>query len=230
MSKGREKAVLSNSLKTLEKELYRSNSLLEEVNKINDSLKSIETQSDLLEKLTESDPNLNAVFKDHLKDKKVLDKFKELESNLFTLKKTISGFEEQNFRTDLFLENYRTSNEYYFSDEKNAVQFIEGVCSMFNSKELFFGPKIIGVVDLNKVSKDLALSKASPNYLKVSKGSLLKLLGYLKENAPVLEYVVDCSEFRLSYIDIKKITIKSNPLKIKKIDQLARVYKGDPGK
>src|SRR3989344_3800678 len=175
--------LLSRSLEKLEKELYKSNSLFDEIKNLEFSLKNIEDQINNLEELTEQNSELKDFFKSEIKNKHVISKFKQLENNLTELKSTINKFEE-----------------------------------------CFVGPKLIGLIDINRVSKELNIEKGSPNLLKVKKSDLMKALLFFNQIPQKFEVVVETDDLRISFLQLRNLNVKTNSVKLRKIDKMAELF------
>ena len=219
----KENSVISRSVKQLEKEIYRSSSLFDEINQLTDSLKEIEKQARNLEELTEKDPKLNSAFQKEMKDKEVIDKFKQLQSNLLKLRKDLKKSEDPGFRTDIFLENYRTKKQYAFKSSKIGFKFLDKFLHSTNQSHVFFGPRLIGLVDLNVLGAQFKLEKVSPNYVKVPTSRLEKVVSFLQENFKPFSYVVEAKETRFEFIDPRQLTVKTSPEKIRRLDALSKL-------
>ncbi len=221
--KKKEQIVLTHSLTDLEKKLYKTNSLLHDLNELSNSLKDIQEKTSLLEELTESHPTLSNTFKKEISNSSIISNFKVLESNLSNLKKTIKRFEEPSFRADLFLDSFRTEATYVFQKEENALDFLIAVLKDQKTKEVFFGPKMIGVLDLKETAEKTGTEKISPSYLKVSTSKLSKVLHYVLRTAKPQEFVIDSPHTRIEFKNLKELSIKSSPDLIKKTDRLGKL-------
>jgi len=216
--------LLSRSLEKLEKELYKSNSLFDEIKNLEFSLKNIEDQINNLEELTEQNSELKDFFKSEIKNKHVISKFKQLENNLTELKSTINKFEEPNFKADIFLDNYRTQTNYEFDSNETSMEFFDALFKENKIKECFVGPKLIGLIDINRVSKELNIEKGSPNLLKVKKSDLMKALLFFNQIPQKFEVVVETDDLRISFLQLRNLNVKTNSVKLRKIDKMAELF------
>jgi vacuolar-type H+-ATPase subunit I/STV1 len=219
----KDNSVISRSVKQLEKEIYRSSSLFDEINQLTSSLKEIEKQARNLEELTEKDPKLNSAFQKEMKGKEVIDKFKELQDNLLSLRKELKKSEDPGFRTDIFLENYRTKKEYAFKSSNSAFNFLDKFLHSTNQSHVFFGPRLLGLVDLNVLGAQFKLAKVSPNYLKVPAKKLEKVISFLQENFKPINYVVEAKETRFEFVNLRQVTVKTTPDKLRRLDALSKL-------
>lgn len=219
----KDNSLITRSVKQLEREIHRSSSLFDEVNQLTSSLKEIERQARTLEEMTEKDPLLDSAFRREMKDKEVIDKFKHLQDNLLRLRKELKKSEDPGFRTDIFLENYRTKKDYAFKSGKSGLRFLERFLHETNQDHVFFGPRLIGLVDLNLLASQFKLEKVSPNYVKLPAKKLEKVVSFLKENFKPFSYVVEAKETRFEFVDPRQLTVKTTPEKIRRLDALSRL-------
>jgi hypothetical protein len=216
--------LIARSVKQLEKELYRSTSLFDEVNQLTNSLKEIEAQAKQLEDLTEKDPAMSSVFQRELKDKAVIEKFKELQENLMVLRRELKKSEDPGFRTDIFLENYRTKNKYSFRSKDDSLAFLDRFFKETKQSHLFFGPRLLGIIDLNVLSRQFKVEKVSANYLKVPAKKLARMVNFLQENFKPVEYVIEAKESRFEFVDLRELNVKTSPERIRRLDALRKLY------
>ncbi|MDO8627297.1 MAG: hypothetical protein Q7K42_02430 [Candidatus Diapherotrites archaeon] len=216
--------LLTRSVSELEKNLHKTSSLFNELKTLTESLQSIEDQTNTLEQLTEKDPELNALVKTELSNKNIIEKFKSLENNLHALKTTIKGFEEPKFKTDLFLENYKTESIFSFDTDEDFEEFLSAVTKDYSDNNLFFGPSMLGIVNLSLMAEQLELEKISPHYEKLQRRQLPKLLNHLKKQPVRTEFIFDSKNLRISFTNFRKLKIKTDSETIRKIERLGKLY------
>ena len=219
----KEKTLISRSVKQLERELYRSTSLFEEVNQLTNSLKEIERQARTLEEVMDKDPKMNAVFQDELKNKEVIEKFKELQENLMALRRELKKNEDPGFRTDVFLENYRTKGSYSFTSTEKGLAFLDQFFKATRQTHVFFGPRLLGVIDLNLLASQFKVEKVSSNYLKVPVNKLPRMVNFLLEHFKPIQYVVEAKQSRFEFINPRNLTVKTTPEKVRRLDALRKL-------
>ena len=125
------KLMVKKSSKQIEKDLIKTNNLLNEVKQLNTMLSHIYSQILSLEELTEENPVALTQFRQALKEQKLLNLYKRMELNLENLKKSLNKFEEQSMKSNVFMENFRNSRNYFFNNSINALEFIEAIFPLF---------------------------------------------------------------------------------------------------
>ena len=208
---GMEKEVqLQRSLQKLERELYKSNSLIQEFGRLQDSLGAIQQQSAQLEKAAESSPLKGKEIQKLLGDTVIHNKFKELETNLSKLKDQLRSFEQPQFRTELFLEQFRQQQKLSFPSADHAISFLTASCHLFQEETLYLAPQIIGTADLQALSSALGLPKPSGHQIALPV-SLLSRLPAVLAKLPKARLVLDTAFMRASFSSLSAMEIKASP-------------------
>lgn len=215
-------AKVRETLKEVEKELYRVNKALEEVKQLSNGIASVYSGILSIERIGEENPSINPVSKKLIKEKNVLGLYKKMDSLLSELRKSLKGFEEDAVRANLFLEEFRTNRNYFFPDSKAMKNFIEAMYPLFAINSVSFKPEFIGTVELNSIENELKLQVSGQHSLIVPTEKLTDLLNYLEKKRILKNSRLENELLKVVFRNENAIAVEGDNTRIKRIDRLAK--------
>jgi hypothetical protein len=212
-----QKHELQRTLKQLEKEVYKSHSLLHEFTRLQHSLDAINEQSSKLEAMAES-PGLEKDLREELKSTELISKFKELDSKLSHVRQNLQAFERPKFRTSLFLESHASTESFTFPSKEEGIAFLQEAFHVHDLKTILIGPAFIGAGNYAFVAESLALHKVSPQYWELPVKQFKKACKSL--DAVATHTVLECSSFKVTFTSFNTLKIRALPETLRDLKKL----------
>ena len=221
------KLMVRKSSKRIEKELIKTNNLLNEIKHLNDMLSNIYSQILSLEELTEENPVALTQFRQALKEQKLLNLYKKMEINLENLKKSLNKFEEQSMKSNAFMENFRNCRNYFFNNSTNALEFIEAIFPLFSISNVSYKPEFIGTIDLDQIAKSNGLSRNATDSILLPSNKLKEFMHYLQKNNLARKSKFETELIRVIWKDSNTVSVEADNAKIKRLDRLSKSMDGN---
>ena len=222
-----DKAIVKERVKTVEKEIHKTNNLLNELTVLEGSLGNIYKDLLSIEELTEENPLASSVFRELLKEQKLIGLYKKLDLNLSKLKQLMQKYEEPSVRSNLFLENYRNYRSYVFPSRETAANFAEQMFSLFSVTEAVFKPEFIGTIDLDKVSQELKVQRKDAVSLIIPVAKIQELVRLLDSFGVYKSFKLETELEKLIWKENKTLFVESDNAKIKRLDRLCKSLDGN---
>ncbi|MFH1751680.1 MAG: hypothetical protein ABH821_01960 [archaeon] len=219
-----EKVRLREAVKTAEKEMYRTNLLLENLYKLNESMKTITSSLKEAESVTEDSPIMIEYFNELTNNKNLLKVFKELDNNLKRFNFILKDFESKVTQNALFLENFRNYRTYMFPSKNKEIEFIKQIAETLSISEFCFKPEMIGTMNIEEIAKDLKLIKEN-SCLIVQDEQIRRLLEFIERNERNKTFKLETDQIKIT-CKANQITIETTNPQIKRIDQIAKSLDG----
>jgi len=221
---GLEKAMLANTIKKLERDLYKINNELSELKGLEEALDSV--YRSLVEiKEVVADAESNKFFQEQIKDKPLIPLIKKMNSGLSALKRSIEEKEESIENANAFLENYRTQRTYSFNSSKEALDFIARAFELYAINSVNFKPEFVGTIDLKAISDSFGF-KRNPNGLEVEIPAIEKLVSFLKKQNVPQSFWFDSKRLKVLLKNHSAVTVEAGNEKIRRLDHLCKELSG----
>ncbi len=217
-----DKVLLNQSAKKVERELYRSSSLLTNLKELNGSLESIYSNLLKLEGLAEENPVIAKKLREQFRETKILPLFKKMEQNLVGFRGELERLEDSSLKANLFLEGMRGERTYKFRDEVGAREFIEELLSALAVEEVTFRPEFIGVTDLSGIAEELEVEKGKNQALKVPSHKVQRLFEIVSKSTEPKNFRIETGLFRLWWNTKNQFSVEAETGLLKRIDRISK--------
>jgi len=205
-------------LEKLDREITKTNSLMNETKHLLFTLRDIEKHVSKLEALATKDERIREALKNELKDRDLPIKIKTLEKQLLELQRFLKESEEPTLKLDVLLETLRTRAEYQFDDSEKMKAFLLKALKELKEKQIKFRPRILGIMNLSEL-KTVGTFKDS--WLILPTRKLSKLLSAI-EKEPQREYVYAGENIKITQ-SRNKLSIIANTETLQLLDTLAKM-------
>lgn len=222
-----DKVIVRERVKTIEKEIHKTNNLLNELTGLEGSLGSIYKDLLSIEELTEENPLASSVFRELLKEQKLIGLYKRLDLNLTKLKQLMQKYEEPSVRSNLFLENFRNYRSYVFPTVDSAKNFAEQMFSLFSVTEVSFKPEFIGTINLDQISQELKVQRKDAASLIIPVAKIADLIKLLNSIGTYKSFKLETGLEKLVWKEHKTLFVESDNAKIKRLDRLCKSLDGN---
>ncbi len=213
---------LLRTIADFEKELAKLNNLLKENSgALKQSISSLNGKARVIEEIVSTDADAKKTLENLVAGKKILLFYGNMSAALAALKKSLANFEEQDLKTEVFLESFRRERSYDFENEQTAMNFISQSFSLYSINAVSFRPQFVGVLDLKELAEKLQLAKTKQQLL-VEVQRLPALMDFLKRKNAAHNFLLESAEMRVLIKNPLQARVEADNPKIKRLDRLAK--------
>ncbi len=218
-----ESAVLRESLKNLEKMLYKVSSRFGDPEDLASDFKKINDTFSEIRRIVEEYPYLEGDVAVLVDSMGLLPVFKEVSEKLWRIQRILEDYLRDMEDVDEFLEKYRTYRYYSFPSMDSTVKFILGAAG---ENRILFRPVMIGEVSLEKLSQETGFPQED-RHLSVPRDGVRKIMEHMARNYPSAAYRFELGDISLTYRpDEGLIYAEGSPRHIRELDILAHKVGG----
>lgn len=144
---------IKKSFESLNKNLYRTNKVLELYNPLHDIINSLINDYKEISDIIKKNEHLEKDVEEEIKKRELISLFKKMNLTVSEIKEEMDIFYKEMQDADKFLEKYRSYRTYIFSDTIKAKEYIEKLVSSFDIKDFVLKFNVVGTIDLSDVSQ-----------------------------------------------------------------------------
>jgi len=143
---------LKKSFESMNKNLYRTNRVIELYNPLHDILNGLINDYKELNDIVKKNEHLEKEMESEINKRELISLFKKMNSTVSNIKEEMDSFYKEMHEADKFLEKYRAYRTYFFSDTLKAKEYLQKLISSFDIKEFTLKFNVVGTIDLNEIS------------------------------------------------------------------------------
>lgn len=143
---------LKKSFESLNKNLYRTNKIVELYSPLHEILNNIVNDSKIISDVVKKSEHFEKFVEDEIKKRELISLFKKMNTTVSGIKDEINVFFKEIQEVDNFLEKFRSYRTYSFPDTLKTKEFLEKMISSFDIKEFILKFSMVGNIDLNEIS------------------------------------------------------------------------------
>lgn len=138
---------------SLNKNLYRTNKILELYKPVQEVISSLAQDIKNLQDISEKEPLLNSTIEEEIKKRELISLYKKMLIVIENVNAEINDFEKKIAAGDAFLENFRCYRLMIFENPKKTKEFIEKLIDSFEISEFVLKFNVVGTIDLNNIAE-----------------------------------------------------------------------------
>lgn len=143
---------LKKSFESLNKNLYRTNKVLELYGPLHDILNSLINDCKEISDISKKNQHLLGEIEEDIKKREFISLFKKMNSVVCEIKDEFDIFHKEMQDADKFLESYRSYRTYAFPDTMKTKEFIKKIFSSFDISTFILKFSVVGTIDLLDVA------------------------------------------------------------------------------
>jgi hypothetical protein len=140
---------------SLNKNLYKTNKIVELYKPMQEIIVSIAQDIKDLQDISEKEPLLNSTIEEEIKKRELITLYKKMRVLTKNLSTEISDYEQKIAIGDVFLENFRCYRTISFEGPKKSREFLEKIVDSFEIQEFVLKFNVVGTVDLNNIAEHI---------------------------------------------------------------------------
>lgn len=138
---------------SLNKNLYRTNKILELYKPVQEVISSLAQDIKELQDISEKEPLLNSTIEEEIKKRELISLYKKMLIVIENVNAEINDYEKKIAAGDAFLENFRCYRLMIFENPKKTKEFIEKLIDSFEISEFVLKFNVVGTIDLNNIAE-----------------------------------------------------------------------------
>ncbi|HRS42483.1 MAG TPA: hypothetical protein P5530_01225 [Candidatus Diapherotrites archaeon] len=138
---------------SLNKNLYRTNKILELYKPVQEIISSLAQDIKELEDISEKEPLLNSIIEEEIKKRELISLYKKMLILIENINAEINDYEKKIAAGDVFLNNFRCYRLMIFENSKKSKEFIEKLIESFEISEFVLKFNVVGTIDLNNIAE-----------------------------------------------------------------------------
>jgi len=140
---------------SLNKNLYKTNKLVELYKPMEEILSSLAQDIKDLQDISEKEPLLNSTIEEEIKKRELISLYKKMLTLSENLNTEINEYEKKIAAGDIFLENFRCYRRMIFENSKKSKEFLEKLVESFEISEFVLKFNVVGTIDLNNIAEHI---------------------------------------------------------------------------
>ncbi len=140
------------SFESINKNLYRTNKVLELYNPLHDIINSLINDYKEIYEIGKKNEHLEKEIEEEIKKRELISLFKKMHLTVAEIKEEMDIFYKEMQDADKFFEKYRTYRTYVFTDTLKAKDYIQKLISSFDIKDFILKFNVVGTIDLSDIS------------------------------------------------------------------------------
>lgn len=140
---------------SLNKNLYKTNKLIELYKPMQEIISSLACDIKDLQDISEKEPLLNSTIEEEIKKRELISLYKKMLVLTENLNIEISDYEQKIAAGDVFLENFRCYRTLIFENTKKSREFLEKIVESFEISEFVLKFNVVGTIDLNNIAEHI---------------------------------------------------------------------------
>jgi hypothetical protein len=137
---------------SLNKNLYRSNKILELYSPISDILSSLNQDLEQLNEINNKEEHLNDQVENEIKKRELISLYKKMEDVVCNIKEEVDYFYDQIHKGDELFEQFRSYRTFVFESSKKSQEYLLKIVEKFDVSDFILKFNVVGTVDLNEVA------------------------------------------------------------------------------
>jgi hypothetical protein len=218
-------AKLSKLFDSLNKNLYKTNKVMELYKPMNEIINSIAQDVRQLEDISEKEPLFNQMVEEEVKRRELIGLYKKMQILIENLKDEIDNYEKEINQGNVFLENFRTYRTIVFENSKKSKDYLTKIIDSFNIEEFVLKFSVVGTIDLNNIATHVGGRKVGIDIVVPASNIDLIFDEILKSQN--MKFRLSSSEGIVVYFEKDNILhIEAPSKKIKLADSIAKEFDG----
>lgn len=140
---------------SLNKNLYKTNKLVELYKPMQEIIASLAQDIKELQDISEKEPLLNSTIEEEIKKRELISLYKKMLVLTENLNTEIDDYEKKIAAGDVFLENFRCYRRMIFENSKKSKEFLEKLVESFEISEFVLKFNVVGTIDLNNIAEHI---------------------------------------------------------------------------
>jgi len=145
-------AKLKKSFESMNKNLYRTNKVLELYTPLRDILNTLIKDYKDISETVKKNEHLNNDVEEEIKKRELISLFKKMNQVVTEIKEEVDIFNKEMLDANHFLEKYRSYRTYFFTDTIKTKEYIQKLISSFDVKDFILKFNVVGNIDLLEVA------------------------------------------------------------------------------
>jgi hypothetical protein len=150
-----ENTKLNKLFESLNKNLYRTNKILELYTPLCEIFSSLSNDLEELNKTIKNLPYLNSQVEQEIKKRELISLYKRMEGVVCNIKDEINYFYDKIEKGDNIFEEFRGHRTYVFENANKSKLFLKKISDVFNIDQFILKFSVVGTVDLNDIAKHI---------------------------------------------------------------------------
>jgi hypothetical protein len=215
---------LSKLFDSLNKNLYKTNKLVELYKPMQEVIASIAQDIKDLQDISEKEPLLNSTIEEEIKKRDLISLYKKMNLLIENLNTEISDYDKKIAAGDVFLENFRCYRTISFEGPKKSREFLEKLVDSFEIQEFVLKFNVVGTIDLNNIAEHIQGRKVGIDIIVPATNIQLIYDEILK--AQTLKFRLSCESLVIYFEKDTVLHIEGPSKKIKIADTIAKDFDG----
>jgi hypothetical protein len=215
---------LSKLFDSLNKNLYKTNKLVELYKPMQEVIASIAQDIKDLQDISEKEPLLNSTIEEEIKKRELITLYKKMRVLIENLNTEISDYDKKIAAGDVFLENFRCYRTISFEGPKKSREFLEKLVDSFEIQEFVLKFNVVGTIDLNNIAEHIQGRKVGIDIIVPATNIQLIYDEILK--AQTLKFRLSCESLVIYFEKDTVLHIEGPSKKIKIADTIAKDFDG----
>lgn len=215
---------LSKLFDSLNKNLYKTNKLVELYKPMQEVIASIAQDIKDLQDISEKEPLLNSTIEEEIKKRDLISLYKKMNLLIENLQTEVSDYEKKIATGDVFLENFRCYRTISFEGPKKSREFLEKLVDSFEIQEFVLKFNVVGTIDLNNIAEHIQGRKVGIDIIVPATNIQLIYDEILK--AQTLKFRLSCESLVIYFEKDTVLHIEGPSKKIKIADTIAKDFDG----
>jgi hypothetical protein len=136
----------------LNKNLYRTNKIIELYNPLSEILSSLNADLEELDKINKKEEHLHDQVEIEIKKRELISLYKKMQDVVCNIKEEVDYFYNQIKEGDELFEKFRSYRTYIFETPKKSQEYLLKLTEKFNIDDFILKFNVVGTVDLNEVA------------------------------------------------------------------------------
>jgi hypothetical protein len=136
----------------INKNLYRTNKIIELYNPLNEILVSLNQNIDELTIIDKKEQHLHEQIEKEIKTREIISLYKKMDLTICKLKEEIDYFYNQIHRGEDLFEKFRSYRTYIFENPQKSQEYLNKLINIFNIDYFTLKFNVVGTINLSEIA------------------------------------------------------------------------------
>lgn len=137
----------------LNKNLYRTNKIVELYNPLKEILVSVNQNIDELILIDTKESHLHEQIEKEIKKRELISLYKKMDQTIGAIKEEVDYFYDQTHRGEALFEKFRSYRTYIFENPQKSQEYLNKLINIFNIDCFTLKFNVVGTIDLSEIAK-----------------------------------------------------------------------------